>query len=173
MFVLTGNTGKFTEIQLIFPEAVQMDVDLPEIQSLDPQEIIEFKLMEASQIKEGAFMVEDTSLFCDGLNGLPGPLIKWFLKKLSLEQIVEKVGENSSAQAVTTVGYRTETGDMIYATGKVAGTIVSPRGDQGFGWDMIFQPEGSDKTFGEMDRVEKTQYSMRRIALEKLKGLLQ
>ena len=57
-------------------------------------------------------------------------------------------------------------------TGEVEGTIVPPRGDKNFGWDSIFQPLGSKKTFGEMTLKEKNQYSHRAEALKKLKHYL-
>jgi XTP/dITP diphosphohydrolase len=39
--------------------------------------------------------------------------------------------------------------------GRVFGTVVSPRGAQGFGYDPLFQPDGSSRTFGEMSAAEK------------------
>ena len=55
--------------------------------------------------------------------------------------------------------------------GKMAGQIVWPmRGDQGHGYDPIFQPDGYQITFGEMDRWEKNRISHRSRAFEKLKA---
>jgi len=45
----------------------------------------------------------------------------------------------------------------------------SPRGTSGFGWDAIFQPLGSERTFAEMTPEEKDRFSMRRLALEQLR----
>ena len=70
------------------------------------------------------------------------------------------------AEAVCVVGFKDENG-VRYFKGAVKGTIVSPRGE-GFGWDSIFEPEGSDKTFGEMSLEEKQRYSMRAVALAEL-----
>jgi XTP/dITP diphosphohydrolase len=54
-------------------------------------------------------------------------------------------------------------------TGVMNGQIVWPmRGQQGHGYDPIFQPDGYDVTFGEMDRWEKNQISHRAKAVEKL-----
>lgn len=54
--------------------------------------------------------------------------------------------------------------------GKMEGRIVWPmRGDQGHGYDPIFQPDGHDMTFGEMDRWEKNQISHRAKAVDLLK----
>ena len=52
--------------------------------------------------------------------------------------------------------------------GVMPGTIVWPmRGDQGHGYDPIFQPDGYDITFGEMDRWEKNKISHRADAFKK------
>jgi XTP/dITP diphosphohydrolase len=57
--------------------------------------------------------------------------------------------------------------DFVYE-GKMEGKIVWPmRGDQGHGYDPIFQPDGYKKTFGEMDRWEKNRLSHRAKAFEK------
>jgi XTP/dITP diphosphohydrolase len=58
--------------------------------------------------------------------------------------------------------------DEVFA-GVMPGRIVWPmRGDQGHGYDPIFQPEGHDRTFGEMDRWQKNQISHRADAFRKL-----
>ena len=46
--------------------------------------------------------------------------------------------------------------------------IAQRRGKKGFGYDSVFMPEGSNKTFAEMDIEEKNTYSHRRKAIEKL-----
>lgn len=61
---------------------------------------------------------------------------------------------------------------MHFFEGSIKGKIVSPRGDSGFGWDPIFQPDGSKETFAEIDREMKNSISMRRNALNKLKEFL-
>jgi len=48
-----------------------------------------------------------------------------------------------------------------------------PKGNFGFGWDQIFQPEAYSKSFAELTQEEKNDISMRRIALNKLKEFLQ
>lgn len=58
--------------------------------------------------------------------------------------------------------------DEVFA-GEMAGQVVWPmRGDQGHGYDPIFQPDGFDMTFGEMDRWEKNEISHRADAFRKL-----
>ena len=60
---------------------------------------------------------------------------------------------------------------MIKLFGKVDGKIVSARGNLGFGWDAIFQPdcENNNKTFGEMEQCKKNKISHRYLALQKVK----
>jgi XTP/dITP diphosphohydrolase len=50
--------------------------------------------------------------------------------------------------------------------------VFPPRGDGGHGYDPVFQPEGSDKTFAEMDAAEKDAVSHRGRAFDKLKAAL-
>lgn len=172
---LTGNPGKLKEIQAIIPEVVGMDIDLPEIQHSDATKIIQAKLTEARQHHSGAFIVEDTSLYLDALNGLPGPLIKWFLKAMGVEGLhrIAASLENTTAQAKTIIGYATPDGKTNFFEGIIEGTIVAPRGTNGFGWDAIFLPNGHERTFAEMDDEEKNTLSMRRLAAQKLQEYLQ
>lgn len=172
MYVLTGSKGKFEEIRVFLPEVKQLDIDLPEIQELDPHVIIRTKLEEAMKHTEGEFIVEDTSLYIDGMNGLPGPLIKWFLKAVGLEGVAKLAGLfGGTAKAVTLVGLA-QAGEIYFFEGSCTGRIVPPRGEGGFGWDQVFLPDGSDKTFGEMSREEKEKLSMRIRALRKLSEFL-
>lgn len=170
---ITGNQGKLKEVQSILGDVVALDIDLVEIQSLDAHEIIRAKLEEARIHHKGKLIVEDTSLYFQGLNGLPGPLIKWFMKSIGndgLMKIVQNL-DNNRAEAKTVIGYSNANGEVSFFEGSVFGTIVTPRGT-GFGWDPIFMPDGQTKTFGEMTAEGKNSLSMRRLAVEKLREFL-
>ena len=54
----------------------------------------------------------------------------------------------------------------------VLGLIVLPMGKEVFGWDAIFRPQGSGRTYAEMTREEKAAQSMRTLALRKLAAFL-
>ncbi len=170
IYFITGNKGKLEEAKSILNDIEGLDIDLPEIQDLDAHKVIQAKLIEALKTQTGEFIIEDVSLYCEALNGLPGPLIKWFLKTVGNEGIYKMVSAfgNSSVEAKAIIGYADGKGGTQYFEGVVKGSIVASRGE-GFGWDPIFQPEGYDKTFGEMTAEEKNKISMRKIALEKLK----
>ncbi len=174
LYFLTGNKNKLREVQAILPQVAQLDIDLPEIQEIDTQVIIREKLQAASAHAEGEFIVEDTSLSLECLHGLPGPLIKWFLKSLGNEGLAEIAGKlgNDKAVAQTIFGYAKSRNEIHFFDSELAGKIVSPRGENGFGWDPIFQPEGYEKTFAEMSLEEKNSLSMRRKALSHLRKFL-
>ena len=174
LYFITGNKGKLAEVQAVLPDVEALDIDLPEIQSLDAHEIIKAKLLEAQKHQTGEFIVEDNSLYLEGIRGLPGPLIKWFLKTVGndgLYKMAEAFG-NFNAEAKVVIGYSNSAGEISFFEGNTKGTIVPARGSEGFGWDPIFQPEGYGNTFGEMGVEEKNKFSMRRIAVEKLKAIL-
>lgn len=150
-------------------------MDLVEIQELDAHKIIAAKLAEAQRQQSGRFIVEDTSLSLHAMNGLPGPLVKWFIKGVGVEGIYEltKAFGSARATAQTLIGYAEEDGMVHFFEGSLSGTIVSPRGADGFGWDPIFEPDGHDKTFAEMTLEEKSQCSMRLLAIEGLRQYLE
>lgn len=174
LFFITGNKNKFEEAKSILPELEQIDIDLPEIQGIDAKLIIKYKLQEAWKHHKGSFIVEDTSLYLDCLNGLPGPLIKWFMETIGnkgLSDIAQKLG-NAKAEAKTIIGYAGGDDSINFFEGSISGHIVPPQGDTSFGWDPIFKPDGYEVTFAEMDIKEKNKISMRRQAVEKLKEFL-
>lgn len=116
LYFITGNKGKLAEVQSVLPEVEALDIDLPEIQSLDAHEIIKAKLLEAQKHQTGEFIVEDNSLYLEGIKGLPGPLIKWFLKTVGndgLYKMVEAFG-NFNAEAKVVIGHSNSAGQLSF-----------------------------------------------------------
>jgi len=175
IYFITGNKDKFAEFKAILKKVVQLDIDIPEIQEMDPRAIIRAKLEEGLKHKRGSIVVEDTSLHLRCMNGMPGPLIKWFLKSIGPEGIyrIARGFGDYSAEARCTIGYATAKSDMHFFEGRVQGTLAPPRGSNGFGWDVIFVPEGHSKTFGEMGFDEKNSISHRRLAIDRLSEFLE
>ncbi|MFH1451186.1 MAG: non-canonical purine NTP pyrophosphatase [bacterium] len=174
IYFITGNQNKFKEAKLILPNLEQLDIDLSEIQEMDAKEIIRNKLLEALNYTEGEFIVEDTSLHLGCLKGLPGPLIKWFLKTIGndgLSEIAERSGDDR-AEASTIIGYARNRKEIYFFEGTIKGKIVKPKGKSNFGWDPIFLPDGYKRTFAEMSQEEKNKISMRRNSLNKLSEFL-
>ncbi len=175
LYFVTGNPGKFKEAKNLIPEIEQINIILPEEQSLDPEFIIAKKLEAAAKHAPGRYIVEDTSLYLEGMNGFPGPLVKWLRKSLGNKGIYELAQrlENTRAVAKTVIGYADGKNKPVYFEGTQEGKIVLPQGNDGFGWDEIFQPDGLNETFAEMGDDFKPQFSMRTEAFNKLRTYLQ
>jgi len=174
IYFITSSQHKFDEISAFVPGLERLDMDLPEIQEIDAKAIIRAKLAEALAHQTGEFIVEDTSLYLDCLKGLPGPLIKWFMKTIGKEglwALADKFGD-AGAEARTTIGYARSHEEICYFEGTRRGRIVAPRGTSNFGWDPVFQPEGSTKTQAEMTPEEKGRISMRGEAARRLAEFL-
>ncbi|MFM8595537.1 MAG: RdgB/HAM1 family non-canonical purine NTP pyrophosphatase [Flavobacteriales bacterium] len=122
---------------------------------------------------------DDTGLEVFALNGEPGVHSARYagegrsdaanMQKLQLNLAPHK---DRRAQFKTVITYRSESG-MQQFTGIVSGEIARvAKGNQGFGYDPIFCPEGLSRTFAEMDLSEKNKYSHRARALSKLLAFL-
>lgn len=171
---VTGNAKKLEEVKAILGGAIPMvnkKIDLPELQG-EPIEISKQKCRLASKVINGPVITEDTSLCFNALNGLPGPYIKWFLDKTGHDGLnnIIKAYDDKSAYALCIFAYSEGPGtEPIVFVGQTNGVIVAPRGPkESFGWDPVFQPEGYDQTYAEMDKAVKNTISHRYRALEKL-----
>ena len=174
---VTSNKNKFLEAREIIPRLEQMVRDLDEIQELDPRKIIEHKNNEVFKYypEKSNLVVEDTSLYFDCLNRLPGPLIKWFLQEIGnkgLYELANNYGEYG-AEAKTFIGYAVSPKEVYFFEGSVRGQIVEPSGETEFGWDPLFLPNGYRQTFAEMSKEEKNEISHRTKAFMKLKEFLE
>ena len=174
LYFVTGNSGKFEQAKFILPDLKRVDFDIPEIQELDTKKILQEKLSEISKSHSGRFFCEDVSLEIEGLNGLPGPFIKWFLETVKMTGIARMAeqSKNTNVTAKITLGYN-DNGKIVFFEDEMKGKIVYPKGENGFGWEPIFQPQGSEKTLGEMELKDRLKYSMRTKVLIKLKDYLE
>ncbi|MBM4257216.1 MAG: non-canonical purine NTP pyrophosphatase [Deltaproteobacteria bacterium] len=174
---ITSSENKLNEVtRLLGRPLARAAIALDEIQEVALEPVVAHKARQAYAALHTPVLVEDTGLACAAWNGLPGALVKWFLSSLGNAGLCRlmRAETNRTAMATTVFGYFDGTFYRAFA-GTVAGIIVeSPRGTQGFGWDAIFQPLGSDHTFAEMNPEEKDRFSMRRLAVEQLRasGLL-
>ena len=169
---VSGNKNKLKELNQIINthikdiEVKQLDIDLPELQGT-PEDIVRGKLklaLEKSKNLDGPVLVEDTSLCFNAYNGLPGAYIKYFLKAIKPEGLYKMacVFDDHSAYAQSIYGLqKNEKEEPKLFIGKTDGEIVSPRGDNNFGWDPCFKPSCSKKTFAQMDDNEKNKISHR------------
>jgi non-canonical purine NTP pyrophosphatase (RdgB/HAM1 family) len=173
MIFATGNHQKLKEFEAILGIKLNhSDLDLDEIQSVDVEEVAIHKAQQAYEILKEPVIVEDTGLYFEELNGLPGALIKFFVKKLTLNQICSLIKENRKAKAVTCIAFF-DGKELKTFKGETKGEIsIEPRGTNGFGWDSIFVPEGYSQTFAEITSEEKEDKFMRKEAIKLLKAYI-
>lgn len=167
---VTHSTGKLSEAERILGRKLDhRGIDLPEIQAVDVEAVVIFKAKEAYAQLNQPVLIEDTGLYIEAWNGLPGALIKWFVERLHVTGICQLMESTSNRQAWAKTVVATYDGlaEPRLFTGQVDGHIaLTPAGTGGFGWDPLFIPTGSNKTFAEMSAEEKDAFSMRRQAFE-------
>ena len=172
---VSGNANKYKEVKDIIEEGLpgytvaQVKIDLPELQG-EPLEISKAKLKHALTVEEGPLMIEDTSLCFNAMGGLPGPYVKDFLQKLGPAGLSNmlKGFEDKSGYAQCIFGLGNKEGNTNIFVGRTPGKIVEPRGDNTFGWDPIFNPDGFDETYSQMDKSIKNKISHRYNSLKQL-----
>lgn len=145
---ITGNQKKadYLANYLGFP-VEHIKIDLDEIQSLDLKEIVDHKVRQAYEKIKQPVIVDDVSLEFEAFGRLPGPFIRFFLEEMPAENICAMLrGKSRKAAARCVLGYYDGKNLQLFE-GKLNGEIAEvPAGDNGFGWDRIFIPEGYNVT---------------------------
>jgi len=171
---VTSNDGKLREATgLLRRPLLAVHAELEEIQTTGLEQLVRHKAAQAYRQVRRPLIVEDTSLVFRAWNELPGPFIKHFLQNLGLDGLVDALApfENWDAVALCGLGYH-DGAEVHYFEGRVEGRIVVARGEGGFGWDPIFRPLDSERTFAEMTPEEKNRHSMRAPAMKALADFL-
>ena len=183
----TNNQNKVEEIQAAIGNHIEVvslknaviDIDIPE-----PHDTLEANASEKSSVinrlTRSSCFSEDTGLEVYSLNGEPGvKSARYAGDEKSFRKNIEKLLEKLKEQTDRRARFRTVI-SLIWQEkeyqfeGICEGTILKQsRGDQGFGYDPIFQPNGSDLSFAEMTLKEKNRYSHRKKAADKLVIFLQ
>jgi XTP/dITP diphosphohydrolase len=181
---VSSNEEKYREIRGALAECqldvTRIDLDLPEIQAIDPAQVAIYKAQRGYEALASdatapfLVLVEDTGLGITAWNGYPGALIKWVLNAVGEAGLCRQLDAWDNRHVLATVVLCLYDGQTPHVfAGQTDGTItMEPRGEHGFGWDSIFQPEGYDVTYGEMRREEKMKISMRAQAVDALKQYL-
>lgn len=178
----TNNQHKIEEIRHIIGSHIQLltlkeagiDIDIPE-----PHDTIEKNASEKSktiyQLTQTNCFSEDTGLEVAALNGEPGvKSARYAGDDKSFDKNIDKLLTKLKGASDTKARFKTIISLVIDGIehlfeGICEGRIVfEKKGTQGFGYDPVFIPNGSDKTFGEMSLEEKTKFSHRKKATEKL-----
>lgn len=127
-------------------------------------------------------IADDSGLAVDALNGEPGVYSARYAgenatdasnnaKLLDALKDVEASQRTGKYVSVITLVY--PDGRLLVSRGECTGVLLfSPRGEGGFGYDPLFVPDGTNKTFAEMTAKEKNTISHRAKALNGLRKLL-
>ncbi len=126
-------------------------------------------------------IADDTGLEVHGLDGAPGVRSARYAGENAtyadncrqlLDDLRGRSGHDREARFRTVICY-TDQLRTLFVEGEVIGRIIeTPRGESGFGYDPLFLPDGTDRTFAELTPQEKNQISHRARALQKLKSVI-
>ncbi len=175
----TNNQGKLVEIKKMFANSSIKIVTMGEL-GIDSPEETEDTFLGNALIK-GKYVAEKTGKLCladdsglcvDALDGAPGVYTAdWGMTESGVQDYkittkkLEKLLANSpdkKAHFITSLVLCWPDNHYEAVEGKVNGNLTfPPRGESGFGQDPIFVPEGDTRTFAEMTKDEKSQYSHR------------
>jgi XTP/dITP diphosphohydrolase len=192
LLVATHNKGKLEEMEaLLAPFGIRVtgaaDHDLPEPEETGTTfvENARIKAHAAAKATGLPALSDDSGIEIDALNGAPGvytadwaetPNGRDFVMAMrKTHELLEAQGapHPRTARFCCTLVLAWPDGHDEVFPGVMEGQVVWPmRGEQGHGYDPIFQPAGYDITFGEMDRWEKNKISHRARAVEQLKQAL-
>lgn len=152
MLFVTGNPHKVKEAEEILGIKVrQKSIRLPEIRAETVEEVAKRKAEDAYKILRKPLIVEDSGLFIEALNGFPGVCSAYVFKKIGIKGILKLMEgfKNRRAEFRCAVGYVTSKGAKVFV-GVAKGAIAQrAKGKEGFGYDPIFIPHGSKKTYAE------------------------
>jgi len=177
VFFITGNFHKYNEVRSVLSPlgytVGMLRLKGNEIQSDSLSEIAVDSAVDAFNRCHLPLIVEDAGLFVDALEGFPGPYSAYAYKTIHNKGIL-KLMENISNRKATfhsSIVYVDEETDPLVFEGEAKGEVTQAErvgeGKSGFGFDPIFQPSDTDKTFAEMTLEEKNGFSHRAMAVRK------
>jgi XTP/dITP diphosphohydrolase len=175
LVIATHNPGKLAEMQeLLLPygveavSAAELGLAAPEESGATFRDNARHKAVSAALAAGMASFADDSGLVVEALGGAPGVhSARWAGTERDFGRAMELVEERLRQRAAYAPSQRRA--HFVSALciawpdrhieefeGKVAGTLVwPPRGEQGFGYDPMFLPDGHMRTFGEMTSIEK------------------
>ena len=182
----SNNSNKIKEIQLLLPNSIQIlslsDIGCHEEIPETADTIEGNAILKANYVTENFGLpcfADDTGLEIEALNNEPGVYsARYAGEQKNPEDNMSLVLQKLAAQANRKAQFKTIitlniNGEQHLFEGIVKGEITTEKsGNQGFGYDPIFQPEGFSTTFAEMTMAQKSVISHRGIAVQKLINFL-
>lgn len=187
IIVATNNLGKLKEIRAILDnyevislKDLNLSIDIVEDGKTFEENALK-KAREVFKITKIPAIADDSGLCINVLEGFPGINTARFLgnnasdndrNNYILEKLKDKKELERKAEVVCDIAYVDEKNEYV-VEGVIKGKIAcKKRGNNGFGFDPIFELDNG-KTLAELEEYEKNNVSSRKIALEKLKNLLE
>ena len=182
----TNNQNKVNEIRSALPPSMQIislreagiDIDIPEPHNTLHENAAE-KARVIYQLTGDSCFSEDTGLEVPAINNEPGVhSARYAGDEKSFQKNIDKLlsrlgGIKDRAARFRTVFCLVLDGKEHYFEATCEGRIIdTQKGRQGFGYDPVFVPEGSDLSFAEMDMQTKNRFSHRRKAADLLVAFL-
>lgn len=183
--IASGNKGKIKEAQEILKEykiipmsEIGIDIDVEEDQDTFEGNAIKKAETIAKKLGGKMCIADDSGIEIEYLDGFPGIYTKRWHQGTDRERnlaIIEKLKgvskENRKIKFITAMAIF-DGENTITAIGDIEGYVAEmPRGDNGFGFDEIFELENG-KTLAEISQDEKNEISARKKTLELLKNKL-
>lgn len=171
---ITGNQNKANYLfRLLGFSLNHVKLDLDEIQSLDLKEIVEHKVRQAYEKVKSPVIVEDVSLEFAAYGRLPGTFIKFFIDD-SFETIrLMLAGKTRKATARCVFGYFDGEKYKCFES-QLNGEIAKmPSGENGFGWDRIFIPQGHSVTRASLNQEDNDKTYQQMKPIDQLKDFLE
>ena len=178
----TSNKGKYDEVKKMMPRNINL-LSLNDLNFTDDIQETGKTLKQNAKIKSDFIFnnfgincfADDSGLEIDSLNGMPGVYSARFAgKTCNSNDNIEKVWKllkgykNTDAKFKSILSLNID-GKTFFFEGKINGKIIfNKRGTNGFGYDSIFIPNGYNKTFAELNSVEKNEISHRSEAFKRL-----
>ncbi len=171
----THNANKFAEVKALVPNYIELlsleDIgcteEIPETaETIDGNAILKTEFVNR-HYGYNCFS-DDTGLEVDALDGAPGVYSARYAgaaksASANMEKLLKELegNQNRAARFKTAIALSLH-GNQTLFLGICTGTItLSPRGEKGFGYDPIFQPDGTTQTFAEMSLTQKSEIGHR------------
>lgn len=164
IYFVTGNPMKYEEVRNWLNELnpsielKQVDIDLPEIQSLNIEEVALEKAKCAWLLLKKPILIDDGGIYIDKYNDFPGTLSKFVYQGIGLEGLWLLAKDNPKSHFRNCLVYIDNENAYHIFNGVSEGKMIEPNKDipeSKMPFTYVFIPNGSDKTFSQIESKEE------------------
>ncbi len=184
IIIATKNKGKALEFNAFFSvynikaiSLLDLDASIPDIEETGATfaENAQLKARQISDLFNKPVLADDSGLIIDALDGRPGIYSARYAGEPSddqanidkvLEEMKDVAAKNRQARFISVLAIAEPGKETFFETGYCEGVITNKQqGENGFGYDPIFIPEGYSVTMAELSAAEKNKISHRKHAI--------